>query len=173
MPVSKQDLLDAIEKDNTVLSMLIVHIYRNQTNEEQAVHATTEDNGIGFNGTDAQVGTSLAERYLRGIGLTQAQLHGKDGQSGALRMMRKYAAQAIHTGFEWIIEEPKEDKYAEFDRACEKLLDISASVLLEIVHVAIRDHRESIGKRLDMSDESLEDIADKLWDRVLAVTANA
>jgi len=54
-----------------------------------------------------------------------------------------------------------------FNRACEALLDAPGSEILEIVHVAINDHGEFIAKALDLNEDYLEELNEKLWNRAL------
>ena len=60
-----QGLKSQIARNNNQAVKALLTIYRNQTYEEQTVQETIEDNGIGFNGTDAEFCSSLAENYLR------------------------------------------------------------------------------------------------------------
>lgn len=84
-----QGLKSQIARDNNQAVKALLTIYRNQTYEEQTVQETIEDNGIGFNGTDAEFCSSLAENYLRFHRLS-------DKQYNSLRkVMQKYAGQLI------------------------------------------------------------------------------
>ncbi|MFM7008685.1 MAG: hypothetical protein ACKO0Z_05045 [Betaproteobacteria bacterium] len=62
-------------------------IYRNQTEDEQHDKATTDRNGIGFNGTDAEFLSSIAEKACKGWTLSPKQL------AATRKAMRKYAGQ--------------------------------------------------------------------------------
>lgn len=82
-------LKSQIARNNNQAVKALLTIYRNQTYEEQTVQETIEDNGIGFNGTDAEFCSSLAENYLRFHRLS-------DKQYNSLRkVMQKYAGQLI------------------------------------------------------------------------------
>ena len=84
-----QGLKNQIARNNNQAIKALLTIYRNQTYEEQTVQETIEDNGIGFNGTDAEFCSSLAENYLRFHRLS-------DKQYNSLRkVMQKYAGQLI------------------------------------------------------------------------------
>lgn len=84
-----QGLKSQIAGNNNQAVKALLTIYRNQTYEEQTVQETIEDNGIGFNGTDAEFCSSLAENYLRFHRLS-------DKQYNSLRkVMQKYAGQLI------------------------------------------------------------------------------
>lgn len=84
-----QGLKSQIARNNSQAVKALLTIYRNQTYEEQTVQETIEDNGIGFNGTDAEFCSSLAENYLRFHRLS-------DKQYNSLRkVMQKYAGQLI------------------------------------------------------------------------------
>jgi len=52
----------------------LLYLYRMQTEEERMVAQTIQRNGRGFNGTDAQFCSSLAERVLNGAALSAKQL---------------------------------------------------------------------------------------------------
>lgn len=68
----------------------LVRIYQeNQTSDEQVRKVTTEDNGIGFTGVDAEFLSSLAEQYLRRGSLSDKQM------SFVFKKMPKYAGQVI------------------------------------------------------------------------------
>jgi hypothetical protein len=84
-----QGLKSQIARNNNQAVKALLTVYRNQTFEEQTVQETIEDNGIGFNGTDAEFCSSLAENYLRFHRLS-------DKQYNSLRkVMQKYARQLI------------------------------------------------------------------------------
>lgn len=84
-----QGLKSQIARNNNQAVKALLTIYRNQTFEEQTVSETIEDNGIGFNGTDAKFCTSLAQQYLDYRKLS-------DKQYNSLRkVMQKYAGQLI------------------------------------------------------------------------------
>lgn len=84
-----QGLKSQIARNNNQAVKALLTIYRNQTYEEQTVQETIEDNGIGFNGTDAEFCSSLAENYLRFHRLSDKQY------SSLRKVMQKYARQLI------------------------------------------------------------------------------
>lgn len=57
----KQNLL---ENDQWVVRGILA-IYDRQTFDEQASHITKHNNGIGFNGVDAEILTSFAEQIIK------------------------------------------------------------------------------------------------------------
>jgi len=61
----------------------------NQTQAEQAAEMVTEDNGIGFTGTDGQFLSSLAKQFIERNFLSTKQM------SSLFRLMPKYHAQVI------------------------------------------------------------------------------
>lgn len=68
----------------------MVRIFKeNQTEQEQAVHATNQLNGIGFTGIDANILSSFSEQYEK-----RGTLSPKQTQL-VLKMMPKYAKQVI------------------------------------------------------------------------------
>lgn len=84
-----QGLKSQIARNNNQVVKALLTVYRNQTYEEQTVQETIEDNGIGFNGTDAEFCSSLAENYLRFHRLSDKQY------SSLRKVMQKYARQLI------------------------------------------------------------------------------
>lgn len=72
----------------------IVRIYENQTANEQQSASTSEDNGVGFTGFDAEFGTSLALAVMKYGHLTEKQL------PWARKMVRKYWKQLAAAGGE-------------------------------------------------------------------------
>ena len=84
-----QGLKSQIARNNNQAVKALLTVYRNQTFEEQTVQETIEDNGIGFNGTDAEFCSSLAENYLRFHRLSDKQY------SSLRKVMQKYARQLI------------------------------------------------------------------------------
>lgn len=82
-------LKDQIARNNNQAVKALLTVYRNQTFEEQTVSETIEDNGIGFNGTDAKFCTSIAQQYLERGSLSDKQLN------SLRKVMQKYARQLI------------------------------------------------------------------------------
>ena len=68
----------------------LVRIYtENQTAQEQAIEATTEDNGIGFTGTDGNFLSSLARQQIEKGYLSEKQMN------FLFAKMPKYARQVV------------------------------------------------------------------------------
>ena len=73
--------------DDGVVIAALMTIYEKQTADEQVSGSTRWENGVGFNGRDAQFGTSLAQQYMRFGRLSPKQI------SAARRMLQKYRRQ--------------------------------------------------------------------------------
>jgi hypothetical protein len=90
--LTRENVMTKFNRDDRFAVSLLVEMYYRQTADEQANATTSASNGIGFNGTDANFLTSLAEqatakRNERYCGLTERQL-------GAMRKaMQKYGRQ--------------------------------------------------------------------------------
>jgi Tfp pilus assembly PilM family ATPase len=67
----------------------LVRIYANQTAAERSAQTTKEFNGIGFNGTDAQLLSSFAEQYNRRGSLSEKQM------AYVFKKMPKYWGQLV------------------------------------------------------------------------------
>ena len=52
----------------------LVVIFNNQTDAEQAIDATTDANGVGFSGCDADILSSFAKQHLAGRNLSAKQM---------------------------------------------------------------------------------------------------
>jgi len=91
--MTKKDALayikDGLRKSDAWLLRGLVVIYGFQTADEKASKETHEDNGMGFNGVDAEFLSSLAEQYQKRGTLTQKQIE------FARRKMVKYAGQLL------------------------------------------------------------------------------
>jgi hypothetical protein len=82
---------DEIEKllqtsDNMVMRS-VVQIFNKQTEYEKTEDRTKERNGVGFNGFDAEFGTSIAKKVIAGRELTPKQIH------FSRKMIMKYTKQ--------------------------------------------------------------------------------
>lgn len=86
---TKAQIKEKLTTDNKWLYRGILAIYACQTAEEQASHETTVDNGIGFNGSDAEMLSSYAEQIKARGFLTPKQLE------WARKKMTKYAGQLM------------------------------------------------------------------------------
>ena len=67
----------------------IVKLWQRQTADEQATQSTGQDNGVGFNGTDAFILSSFAEQINKGRTLSPKQL------AIAFKKLPKYSKQII------------------------------------------------------------------------------
>lgn len=84
---TKEAIKARLEKDDKWLVRGLLAIYGRQTAEEQVCGQTVEDNGIGFNGVDAEILTSFAIQFQQRGFLTAKQLE------IARKKMLKYAGQ--------------------------------------------------------------------------------
>jgi hypothetical protein len=84
---TKEQIKRKLATDDRWLMRGILALYRFQTAEEQRVGATTENNGMGFNGVDAEILTSFALQIQRSRYLSPKQLE------IARKKMDKYAGQ--------------------------------------------------------------------------------
>lgn len=84
---TKEEIKEKIATDNTWLYRGITAIYRLQTKSEQITGLTHESNGVGFNGTDANFMSSLAEQLIKRGTLSEKQT------AAARKVMAKYAGQ--------------------------------------------------------------------------------
>lgn len=87
--ITRNIISDKLQTDDRWLYRGIVAIYERQTADEQQSETTEEHNAMGFNGTDAKFGTSLAKQILAGRSLSIKQAQ------AARKMMRKYAGQLV------------------------------------------------------------------------------
>ena len=67
----------------------IVKLWQRQTADEKATQSTGQDNGVGFNGTDAFILSSFAEQINKGRTLSPKQL------AIAFKKLPKYSKQII------------------------------------------------------------------------------
>lgn len=82
--MDKATIINILDTNDRAVSRALVVIYERQTADEQASAQTSHRNGMGFNGTDAAFGTSLAQKVLRGWTLSEKQL------AAGRRMVKKY-----------------------------------------------------------------------------------
>jgi hypothetical protein len=91
--MTKKDALafikEGLRKSDAWLLRGLMVIYGFQTESEKAAQQTAEDNGMGFNGLDAEILSSFAEQYQRRGFLTPKQI------DLARRKMVKYAGQLL------------------------------------------------------------------------------
>jgi hypothetical protein len=60
---NREKVLDLLDRSDKAVWRAVHRIYQNQTAAEQTMEATVEQNGIGFNGADAEILTSFAKQY--------------------------------------------------------------------------------------------------------------
>ncbi len=84
---TKAEIRAKLESDNVWLCRGLVAIFNKQTAEEQRDGRTEVDNGIGFNGADAELLTSYAMQYQERGFLTPKQI------TFTRKKMLKYAGQ--------------------------------------------------------------------------------
>jgi len=84
---TKDEIAHLLETNDGFLFRALGRVYERQTAEEQLSQATLKQNGVGFNGVDAQVLSDIYTRSLRYGGLTARQT------ALVRRKMRKYAGQ--------------------------------------------------------------------------------
>ena len=87
MTYKKEFIKDKIANDDKWLVRGLLAIYAGQTEDEKVSEATLEDNGIGFNGVDAEILTRFAEWYEEKGWLSGKQL------ALTRKKMLKYAGQ--------------------------------------------------------------------------------
>lgn len=71
---NKDSIVNLVTTNDKALVRALMVVYNNQTQSEQAVEATTEQNGIGFTSFDAEMLTSFAKFAIRNGFLTEAQM---------------------------------------------------------------------------------------------------
>ena len=86
---TKVQIREKMMTDDRWLIRGLLAIYNGQTSEEKAIGVTKEDNGIGFNGCDAEILTSIAQAYLMYRRLSPKQI------AIVRNKMGKYAGQLL------------------------------------------------------------------------------
>lgn len=73
---NKESIHNLLDTNPRAVERALVAIYRRQTADEQAQHATRHSNGIGFSAFDAEFCTDVAQKLISGYynGLTPKQL---------------------------------------------------------------------------------------------------
>lgn len=89
MQITKSDIREMLLTSDRALARGIVAIYRRQTPGERGAKATMEDNGRGFNASDARTFSLMAELLLAGGALTVEQ------KLAARERLPKYAGQLL------------------------------------------------------------------------------
>lgn len=88
-PMTKEVIAQKLISSDKWLYAGIVAIFNRQTVDEQSAEVTNRTNAMGFNGTDARFGSSLAKRIKAGYSLSPKQL------VAGRKMMQKYAGQLM------------------------------------------------------------------------------
>ena len=73
-PWTKEEITALLTRSDKAVGRAILAIYKFQTQTEQAIGHTTDHNGVGFNGVDAEILSSFAQFYQRSGFLTPKQL---------------------------------------------------------------------------------------------------
>jgi hypothetical protein len=81
----KAEITALLERNPLAVARALVVIYEFQTEDEKATATTSHANGMGFSGRDAEFGTSLAEKVIKGW--TQI--------NAGRRMVKKYWRQLV------------------------------------------------------------------------------
>lgn len=84
---TREEILNLINTNNTMVARSVVKLYDYQTADEQATMDTTHRNGCGFNGIDAPLLSSFAVFYTERGFLSPRQTE------IARKKLRKYVAQ--------------------------------------------------------------------------------
>ena len=84
---TKEEIRDLIEKNDEMVKRSVIKLYQYQTEYEKEIKSTEEDNGVGFNGLDANIMSSFAEFALKSGFLTPKQI------KIARNKLKKYAGQ--------------------------------------------------------------------------------
>jgi hypothetical protein len=84
---TKNEIRERITSDYRWMTRAVVAIYNYQTESEQQTDSTHDNNGVGFNGCDAEFLSSLAKQIKSGKKLSERQ------QEFAYKKIAKYAGQ--------------------------------------------------------------------------------
>lgn len=86
-PWNKENIIELLQKSDQAVMKGLKVIYDRQTSDEQNAERTKYLNGRGFNGLDAEFGSSLAKQVISKNFLTQKQM------DAARKMLKRYAGQ--------------------------------------------------------------------------------
>jgi len=91
---TRKDLNNQLDQDPLAVEAGILRLYSLQTQSEQAIGVTTQQNGVGFCGNSAEFGTSLANWILKskrqpGYRLTKRQLY------SARKVVKRHGSQLV------------------------------------------------------------------------------
>ncbi len=84
---TKEQVKQEILSSESAVERAILRLYKLQTDDEQQSGTTNHNNNLGFNGSDANFGTSLAEKIMSDRPLSVKQL------VAARSMLMKYVTQ--------------------------------------------------------------------------------
>ena len=87
---TEEQIVSILNTKPMAIERAILAIYNNQTPTEKSAGATLQDNGIGFSGADARMGTYMAQWFLK----TGRPFSGKFKKRGK-RMAHKYRKQLV------------------------------------------------------------------------------
>lgn len=62
---TKTEIQNLLSTNNTMVIRSLLQIYNRQTDDEKTYKETAYNNGIGFNGCDANIMSNMAEFYLK------------------------------------------------------------------------------------------------------------
>lgn len=86
---TKEEIVNKLKTDDRWLVRGLLAIHERQTEEEQATETTKEQNGVGFNGVDANILSDLVNQYKRTNFLSPRQI------VLIRKLMVKYAGQLV------------------------------------------------------------------------------
>ena len=85
-----------LQKSDVLVERALVVLYYAQTTDEQIAGQTSESNGVGFNGVDAEILTSFAQQVLKnGRGYDEGRRLSPKQRDLARRKLAKYSAQLV------------------------------------------------------------------------------
>ena len=84
---TKETILDKLDNSEEMVKRSLLRLFAEQTADEQAMGATTEHNGFGFNGVDAEFMSSVAKFLTEKGYLSPKQI------AWTRKKIRKYAGQ--------------------------------------------------------------------------------
>lgn len=82
-----EEIKNLLQSNDSMVEKSVLQIYQHQTSDEQTSEHTKHLNGVGFNGFDAEFGSSIAKRLLAGNKLSHKQI------AATRKMITKYAKQ--------------------------------------------------------------------------------
>lgn len=93
---TKAEIVQLLQRNDKAIARALLVLNERQTQDEQASEVTKYDNGVGFTGADARMGTSMAQFYAARGYLTVKQLSywKKPNKNGVWRIC-KYAQQLL------------------------------------------------------------------------------